>query len=98
MNLKRKKNRNNLSDVNSDTETQLNSLLNALKSFKNGDFTVRMRVKKNGIMEEIAETFNDIIVLNEKTTGEIIRVSKIVGEEGMLQERASLGASIMAWI
>ena len=47
---------------------QLKSLLKALKSFKNGDFSVRISAENEGIMSEIATTFNELIGLNEINT------------------------------
>jgi len=84
-------------DMGTDTDTQLRSLLNALKAAKEGDFSVRLRTRKNGVMSEIAETFNDVIALNERTANEFARVSKTVGEEGEMTERASLGAVAGSW-
>ncbi len=72
-------------------------LLNALKAVKQGDFSVRLPVDKGGIMAEIAILFNDVVGINESLANEIIRVSKIVGEEGKLTERASLGQVAGSW-
>ncbi len=72
-------------------------LLNALKAVKQGDFSVRLPVDKGGIMSEIAMMFNDVISLNENLSNEVVRVSKIVGEEGKLTERASIGQVTGSW-
>ena len=72
-------------------------LLNALKAVKQGDFSVRLPVDKGGIMSEIAMMFNDVVALNENMANEVIRVSKVVGEEGKLTERASLGQVTGSW-
>ncbi|HHT9138194.1 MAG TPA: HAMP domain-containing protein, partial [Candidatus Wunengus sp. YC60] len=72
-------------------------LLNALKAVKQGDFSVRLPVDKGGIMSEIAMMFNDVVSLNENLANEVIRVSKIVGEEGKLTERASIGTVTGMW-
>jgi len=84
-------------DLGTDIKAQLRSLLDALKVAKEGDFSVRLRTTKNGVMSEIAEAFNDVIGLNEKTANEFARVSKTVGEEGEMTERASLGAVAGSW-
>src|SRR4030067_415648 len=72
-------------------------LLNVLKAVKQGDFSVRLPVDRGGIMAEIAMLFNDVVGLNESAANEIIRVSKIVGEEGKLTERASIGNVTGSW-
>ena len=72
-------------------------LLSALKAMKEGDFSVRLPIDKDGIMAEIAMMFNDVVGINESLANEIIRMSKIVGEEGKLSERFSLGNVTGLW-
>jgi methyl-accepting chemotaxis protein len=55
-------------------------LLNALKAFKRGDFSVRLRDDLRGIDGEIAAAFNEIVDLNEQMTHEFERLSKVVGK------------------
>ena len=40
---------------------------------------------------KIAETFNDVVEQNERMTGELERLSRVVGREGKLNKRASVG-------
>src|SRR5581483_295636 len=40
------------------------ALLNTLRSFRKGDFSVRMSGKRGGIAGEVASTLNDIIDMN----------------------------------
>jgi len=80
-----------------DGNARLGLLLEALRAFKQGNFSVRLTTGKNGVMGEIAEVFNDVVGLNESMANEIVRVSKIVGEEGQMTERASLGAVSGMW-
>ena len=84
-------------DLGTDIKAQLRSLLDALKVAKDGDFSVRLRTTKNGVMSEIAEAFNDVIGLNEKTANELARISKFISEEGEMTERVSLGAVAGSW-
>jgi HAMP domain-containing protein/CheY-like chemotaxis protein/signal transduction histidine kinase len=72
-------------------------LLGTLVAVKNGDFSVRLPVEWTGLDGKIADAFNDIIELNAKMAGELERVSKVVGKEGRLTQRASLGNSSGAW-
>ncbi|MCG3116229.1 MAG: HAMP domain-containing protein [Candidatus Manganitrophus sp. SA1] len=78
-------------------ESMLGTLLEALRAVKAGDFSVRMPVVKDGIMGEIARAFNDVVDLNEGMAEEFVRVGTIVGQEGKMTERASLGAVSGAW-
>jgi len=81
----------------SDGNARLGLLLEALRAFKQGDFSVRLPTGKNGVMGEIAEVFNDVVGLNESMANEIVRVSRVVGEEGEMTERASPGAVTGMW-
>jgi len=84
-------------DRGTDGNARLGLLLEALRTVKQGDFSVRLPTGKDGVMGEIAETFNDVIDLNESMAKEIARVSKIVGEMGQMTERASPGAVSGMW-
>ena len=50
-----------------------------------------------GIDGKIADTLNDIIALNDKTSLGIDRISKVVGKEGKLATRIPLGSVGGAW-
>ena len=54
-------------------------LLKALRAFKRGDFSVRMPLNLSGIDGEIAQTFNDVVELEEAKAAEIARVADVVG-------------------
>ncbi|MDA2913207.1 methyl-accepting chemotaxis protein [Acidobacteriia bacterium AH_259_A11_L15] len=83
--------------MESEAVSFLRALLDALKSVRKGDFSVRLPTGKNGLRAETAEAFNDVVSLNESLTNEFARVSKIVGEEGKLTERVSLGPVTGSW-
>src|SRR5437773_2456127 len=72
-------------------------LLSTLVAVKNGDFSVRLPVEWTGVDGKIADAFNDIIELNAKMARELERVSKVVGKDGRLTQRASLGNSGGDW-
>src|SRR6201999_2941000 len=52
---------------------------------------------KDGILSRAGELLNDIIGLNEHMSSEFIRVGKIVGQEGRMTERASVGPAKGSW-
>jgi HAMP domain-containing protein/signal transduction histidine kinase/ActR/RegA family two-component response regulator len=76
---------------------QLRQLLFTVKAVRRGDFSVRLPVGQEGIIAEIGEVLNDIIELNENMTSEFVRVRKIVGQEGKMTERVSMGSVKGAW-
>ena len=85
------------SQVGGAERAQLRQLLQTVKSVRHGDFSVRLNVADDGIISEIGEVLNDIIELNEIMASEFVRVSRIVGQEGKMTERASIGTIKGAW-
>ena len=82
---------------NTDTlDTKL--LLKTLMAFKRGDFSARLPTEWTGEAGKIADTLNDIIELNEKTTRELERVSRVVGREGKITQRATVPAASGSWV
>src|SRR5262245_40519323 len=73
------------------------ALLSALTALKKGDFSVRLPLDWTGIAGKVADTFNEVIELNERMAKELERISRVVGTEGRINQRASLGAVSGAW-
>ncbi|NOJ79164.1 HAMP domain-containing protein [Myxococcus xanthus] len=70
----------------------LQPLLAALRSVHGGDFSVRLPGgDADPVMEEIASAFNAVVSLNATLTQEVVRVERVVGREGRMGERVSLG-------
>jgi signal transduction histidine kinase/HAMP domain-containing protein/ActR/RegA family two-component response regulator len=72
-------------------------LLKALRAFKRGDFSVRMTLNLTGIDGEIAQTFNDVVELEEAKAAEIARVADLVGKEGQTTARMSVPGASGGW-
>ena len=66
-------------------------LLSALIAFKRGDFSARFPDDWVGVPGKIADTFNAIIEINQRMTRELERIRRVVGEEGRITQRASIG-------
>ncbi len=77
---------------------QAGQLLKILRAFKKGDFSVRLPLDHTGISGEICEAMNDVIELNEKMARELMRINTVVGQEGKLGQRASLGDVGGGWV
>src|SRR5881392_3007654 len=86
----------NSSSLNGD---QLDSkqLLAALTAFKRGDFSAQLPDDWTGIAGKVADTFNDVIRLNQRLTQELARIGRVVGKEGRIKQRASLGEASGSW-
>src|SRR5438309_10981892 len=73
-------------------------LLKTLVAFKKGDFSARLPSEWSGEAGKIADTFNDIIELSDRTAKELERVSRVVGKEGKIMHRASVPAAAGSWL
>ena len=78
-------------------ELDLKQLLRTLTAVKKGDFSVRMPIDQTGMAGKIANTLNDIIEMNERMANELDRISTVVGKEGKITQRASLGNAGGSW-
>jgi HAMP domain-containing protein/CheY-like chemotaxis protein len=62
-------------------------ILAALRAFKRGDFSVRMREDLGGIDGQISDTFNELVELVKTIRDEASDVSNAVGKEGQAGKR-----------
>jgi len=75
----------------------LNQLLRTLNAVKQGDFSAQMPIDHTGVAGKIADTLNDIINQNQRMAAELQRIGNVVGKEGKITERASLGDVHGSW-
>src|SRR5262245_19109780 len=73
------------------------TLLTALKAFKKGDFSTRLPEDWVGIAGKIADTFNDVVELNERMASELDRLRRVVGTEGKISHRATAPGVTGSW-
>ena len=85
------------SAMNGSNARETSVLLKTLVAFKNGNFSVRMPVDETGVSGKIADTLNDILELNQRMVREYERISRAVGKEGKITQRASIGSARGAW-
>src|SRR6201997_4877585 len=71
--------------------SELTAILSALTELQRGNASVRLPAEWTGMFGKIAETFNDVVEQNERMYGELARLSRVVGREGKLNKRASVG-------
>src|ERR1700693_264281 len=72
-------------------------LLSALTALKYGDFSVRLPLDWVGIAGKTADTFNEVVTLNQRMARELVRLRQSVGREGRINQRASLGEVGGTW-
>ena len=74
-----------------------NVLLSTLIAFKRGNFSVRMPVDQTDLEGKIADALNDVLEINQKMVSEFERISRAVGKDGKITQRASIGSVTGAW-
>ena len=79
------------------TPDALKELLRALTAARDGDFSVRLPVRRGTIMGEIAAAYNRVAETNARQTKEFVRVARVIGREGRMTERLSLAGPAGAW-
>src|SRR5213080_3687504 len=72
-------------------------LLTGLAAFKRGDFSARLPDDWTGVAGKIADAFNELIRTNQRMTRELERIRRVVGKEGRITQRASLGDVSDSW-
>ncbi len=74
----------------------LERLLAAVRAASRGDFEVRISAANVGheLVGEIDEAFNELLERNAALARELVRVGRVVGREGRLSERVSLGEDV----
>ncbi|HEX4884215.1 MAG TPA: HAMP domain-containing protein, partial [Casimicrobiaceae bacterium] len=70
---------------------ELTTILSALDALKRGDANVRLPVEWTGVAGRVADVFNDVVERNERMANELTRLSRVVGKEGKLDKRGTLG-------
>ena len=64
-------------------------LLKAMLAARAGDFSARLPSNWTGVEGKLADTFNEMMVTNATMEKELRRVSRTVGKEGKIRQRAS---------
>ncbi len=84
--------------ANAPTPAQLRALLKALEAARDGDFSVRLSPRaRDGVVGEIAAAYDALAERNARMEAEMARIGRVVGREGRMTERASLGAAPGGW-
>ena len=82
-------------DLNDQLDARL--LLQTLMALKKGDFSARMPSDLTGVAGKVADTLNDIIETKEKMVHVVTEVSRVVGREGRLSQRAQTASMTGGW-
>ena len=72
-------------------------LLEALQAVRSGDFSARLPADWEALPGKIADTFNDVVAMNQRMALELERVRDVVGRQGQMRQRVRLGSASGAW-
>src|SRR5262245_12253793 len=72
-------------------------LLRGLLALKKGEFGLRLPDEWTGLAGKVADAFNQAMETNQRMARELQRLSRVVGKEGKIQQRGSLGDVGGAW-
>ncbi|WP_296948784.1 response regulator [uncultured Massilia sp.] len=86
---------NTMTDMAEQLDVKL--LLSTLMALKKGDFSIRMPSDWTGVSGKIADTLNDIIETKQKMVEAVTEVSRVVGREGHLTQRADVPGVVGGW-
>jgi len=75
----------------------LEELLRVLTEARDGNFAVRLRARRRDVMGEVQQRTNELVALNARMAKELARVARIIGREGRMTERVSLGTVDGEW-
>ncbi|MEN0037935.1 MAG: HAMP domain-containing protein [Cellvibrio sp.] len=83
--------------VQLDEQLDVKRLLHVLMALKKGDFSARMPSDLTGMPGKVADTLNEIMESNELLAKGIAEVSREVGREGRLSQRAVISSTSGGW-
>ncbi len=78
-------------------QLDVRKLLRALQAVRDGDFSVRLASDQTGLAGKVADTFNEIVISNERLARELERAGQIVGKDGKTRHRLSIDRRSGAW-
>ena len=87
----------NGSRLNNRDQLDGRQLLAALTAFKRGDFSARLPDDWTGVAGKICGHLQRRNPINQRLTQELERIVRVVGKEGRIRQRASLGDVSGSW-
>ena len=75
----------------------LGELLSAIEAMRDGDFSVRLPTRRQGLAGDVCRAFNDLVELEARVSRDVARLSRVVGRDGRLGERLPVGVAQGGW-
>jgi HAMP domain-containing protein len=79
-------------------EIDTGTLLAALRALRKGDFSARLPLRWPGLAGKVADTFNEIVEMNERLASELARLNRVVGKQGKITQRAAPSGMTGGWV
>ncbi len=79
------------------SKQDLQTLVDALRSARDGDLDVRLPARKSGPMGDVTKAFNQLAERREGLSNELTRISRVIGREGRMTERMLLKGAKGSW-
>jgi HAMP domain-containing protein/CheY-like chemotaxis protein/signal transduction histidine kinase len=73
------------------------NLLQAMLTFRSGDFSIRLPIGWTGVEGKIADAFNEVVAMSERRARQAAHVARVVGKEGRLRERMATSGFVGGW-
>ncbi|MBU1851158.1 MAG: HAMP domain-containing protein, partial [Candidatus Omnitrophica bacterium] len=80
-----------------ESEGQLRELLEAMEAIRKGDLTKELRKRSDDIFGELADSYNGVVDILNRFSGEVTRVAREVGTEGRLGGQAKVEGVTGTW-
>src|SRR5690349_7391791 len=77
------------SERNGTPQCEISLLLKAMLAARAGDFSARLPSNWTGVEGKFADAFNEMMETNGTMAKELNRVSRVVGKEGKIRQRAA---------
>ena len=78
-------------------ELDLKTLISALTALRKGDFSTRLPTNWVGLSGKVGDIFNEVMDHLEGMTNELDRISRVVGKEGKIKQRAAVSGLAGSW-
>lgn len=79
------------------SDAALRELLDVLRAFRRGDFSVRASHRASGLAGDLVDALNDVIALSERMASDLAAIKVAVGDEGRLGRRINVGERSGDW-
>ncbi|MEZ0276507.1 MAG: HAMP domain-containing protein, partial [Roseimicrobium sp.] len=73
------------------------ALLEAMLALQEGNFSKKLPSNWTGVYGKIADTFNDVLSINQRRAQETTRICRVVCKEGKLKQRLRVPGLVGGW-